>query len=277
MPPSAFPARIHVLLARDAPTGLVIRRGPAGHVCTIGWDRRDDSFSLGQWLKGRIYPLRADLSPDGKHFIYFAMNGKKESRAKGSWTAISRVPYLKAIGLWAKGDTWHGGGLFVDKNTYWINEGYGHQELDRPPGLRRSDGYLGENTFEYEWHCVYYRRLLRDGWTRLDTQELGKDHSVVAFAKPAGSDWILRKLFRTVPHHPEGKGCHYDEHELENLRTGEKVDMPAAEWADLDRHRLVWSRGGKLLAGHLDRAGLSEPEELYDFNPMTFEPLGAPY
>jgi cytochrome bd-type quinol oxidase subunit 2 len=30
---------------------------------------------VGQWLKGRIYERRSDLSPDGKHLIYFAMNG----------------------------------------------------------------------------------------------------------------------------------------------------------------------------------------------------------
>jgi hypothetical protein len=71
-----FPARLHVLMASQVPKAVVIRRGPAKSVCTVGWDRRSDRFELGQWLRGRIYERRADLSPDGRHLIYFAMNGK---------------------------------------------------------------------------------------------------------------------------------------------------------------------------------------------------------
>jgi hypothetical protein len=104
------PARIHVLLARDAKTAVVIRRGPTRHTAVIGWDRVNDKFKLGQWLYGRIYERRADLSPDGKHLIYFAMNGRWDSSVKGSWSAISRAPYLKAISLFPKGDCWNGGG-----------------------------------------------------------------------------------------------------------------------------------------------------------------------
>ena len=66
------PARLHVILAREAPLAVVIRRGPAKQVCTVLWNRRTDEFTLGQWLKGRIYEDRCDLSPDGRYFIYFA-------------------------------------------------------------------------------------------------------------------------------------------------------------------------------------------------------------
>src|SRR5688500_8741161 len=119
-----FPARLHVLLAREAPVGLVFRRGPSKQVCTFLWDRTTDRFTLGQWLKGRIYERRADLSPDGKHVIYFAMNGKWQSETGGSWTAISRAPWLTAIALFNKGDCWEGGGLFATKNRYWLNDRY---------------------------------------------------------------------------------------------------------------------------------------------------------
>jgi hypothetical protein len=104
-----------VLLARDAPLGLVIRRGPSSRVATILWHRQRDTFELGQWLKGRIYERRCDLSPDGAHFLYFAMNGQWQSESRGSWSAISRAPYLRAIGFFPKGDCWHGGGLFTGK------------------------------------------------------------------------------------------------------------------------------------------------------------------
>src|SRR5436309_11030155 len=109
----SFPARLHVLLASAAPVGVVLRRGPARLVCSVLWNRERDEFQLGQWLGGRIYERRADISPDGLHMIYFAMNGRWSSAARASWTAISKVPWLKAIVLLPKGDCWQGGGLFT--------------------------------------------------------------------------------------------------------------------------------------------------------------------
>ena len=81
-----FPARIHPIRARSANMAVIIRRSPSKSVCMMLWDRRNDTFKLGQWLRGRIYERRCDLSPDGKHFIYFAMNGKWSGPMKGSWT-----------------------------------------------------------------------------------------------------------------------------------------------------------------------------------------------
>lgn len=71
-PPERIPARLHVILAREAPKAVVFRRGPTGQVCTLGWDLETDTFTMGQWLKGRIYEYRSDLSPDGELMIYFA-------------------------------------------------------------------------------------------------------------------------------------------------------------------------------------------------------------
>ena len=42
------PARLHVILTRQAPLAVVIRRGPAKQVCTLLWDRRTDEFTLGK-------------------------------------------------------------------------------------------------------------------------------------------------------------------------------------------------------------------------------------
>ena len=125
--PKAFPPRLHAILARDAKVAVVFRRGPSKSVCTMLWDRKRDTFRMGQWFRGRIYERRADLSPDGKFLIYFAMNGKVETETGGSWTAISRAPGLKAIVLLAKGDCWHGGGLFTGDRQFWLNDGFGHR------------------------------------------------------------------------------------------------------------------------------------------------------
>ena len=117
-----FPARLHVVSAKEAPLSVIFRRGPSRNVCTILWDRSTDSFSVGQWLKGRIYERRSDISPDGKYLIYFAMNGKWSSEGIGTWTAISKVPWLKAIAFFVEVGTYEGGGLFTSNRTYWINE-----------------------------------------------------------------------------------------------------------------------------------------------------------
>src|SRR5438552_18388744 len=99
-----FPARLHVLLASQAHVGVVFRRGPANAVCTVGWNRATDEFQLGQWLRGRIYERRADLSPDGRYLMYFARGGRRHQETKGSWTAISRAPWLPAITLFGMVD-----------------------------------------------------------------------------------------------------------------------------------------------------------------------------
>ncbi len=66
------PARVHAILARNADTAVIFRRGPSNRVATIDWDLKNDTFELGQWLHGRIYEYRCDLTPDGKYLIYFA-------------------------------------------------------------------------------------------------------------------------------------------------------------------------------------------------------------
>ena len=73
------PARIHVILARRGQKAVVFRRGPSDKVTVIGWDRSNDSFQLGQWFRGRIYPLRCDLTPSGEHLIYFAAKYGREN------------------------------------------------------------------------------------------------------------------------------------------------------------------------------------------------------
>jgi hypothetical protein len=51
---------------------VVIRLEPSKSVCTLLRDRGRGEFKLGQWLRGRIYERRCDLSPDGKHFFFSA-------------------------------------------------------------------------------------------------------------------------------------------------------------------------------------------------------------
>ncbi|HKA86332.1 MAG TPA: hypothetical protein VKE22_01660 [Haliangiales bacterium] len=270
--PSAFPARLHVLLARSAPTAVVLRRGPSRSVCSLLWDRRADAFRLGQWLRGRIYERRADLSPDGRYLIYFAMNGRWKGEAGGAWTAVSRAPWLKAISLWAKGDCWHGGGMFVADDRYWLNAGCGHRAVREAREVRRDALFRPAGGYGGECPSVYYPRLLRDGWTLADA----RDKSCFVFEKRLGWGWILRKRAHAEIGAPPGRGCYWDEHELEHPATGKRAEHPSWEWADLDGDRLVWAEAGRLHAAAIRRS-IGEPRLLHDFNDMMFEPRVAPY
>lgn len=276
--------RLHVLLARSAPIGLVLRRGPSKSVAAIQWNRATDQFTLGQWLRGRIYEKRSDLSPGGKHLIYFAMNGKWSSPTAGSWTAISRAPYLRAIALFAKGDCWHGGGLFVDNKRYWLNDGYGHKVLESTTEVARAEPAPYVPHWGGECWGVYFNRLVRDGWTpRPELAPQGTHaRAMMVFERPLPHGWVLRKL-ALAGDAPPGKGVYYDEHELVEPKRGKELLRHSWEWADLDGDRLVWAEAGALWAGRITaRSGklddpVDSPTLLHDFSAMTFEAIRAPY
>jgi hypothetical protein len=274
---NGFPPRLHVLLARAAPAGVVIRRGPSRQVCTILWDRRSDEFRVGQWLKGRIYERRSDLSPTGEYLIYFAMNGRWHGRAKGAWTAISRAPYLKAIGLYPKGDCWHGGGLFTGERTYWLNDGSGHEMLREAGEPRRDRQFAPAPAFGGECLGVYYPRLMRDGWRLVEESSTGRLSELTTFEKGLPGGWTLRKLAQAQLDHPPGRGCYWDEHALVHKASGRVEPCPDWEWAERDGGRLVWAAGGLLFAGEIGDDGLNSRRLLRDFRGMTFERIAAPY
>lgn len=272
-----FPARIHVLMARAAPVGLVIRRGPSKSVATLLWNRKTDKFQLGQWLKGRIYERRSDLSPDGKHFIYFAMNGKWRSETHGSWTAISRAPFLKALAIFPKGDCWHGGGLWTSNKKYWLNNGFGHGVLRNTKIVQRDPQWRPLEHYGGECPSVYYPRLIRDGWSLKESLRTTKRKEKIVFEKPCPGGWVLQKLAHAETGSPPGKGCYWDEHELIQPSTGTSIACPQWEWAELDGRRLVWATEGRLETGRLTAKGLEDERTIFDFNEMTFAAIEAPY
>ncbi len=271
-----FAARVHVLMAREARVGVVIRRGPSKKVCTVLWNRRTDEFQVGQWLNGRIYERRSDLSPDGKFLIYFAMNGRWDSETTGSWTAISQAPYLKAIALFPKGDCWNGGGLFLDNTSYWLNH-YGETSaLWNTHEVRQSQEFSPPTGYGWECPSVYYPRLLRDGWTYIEERGF-RGARIDVFEKPLREGWILRKLAHSQAGAPQGKAVYWDEHELFRPQTDKLIECPGWEWAELDRTRVVWATEGRLFTARLRTSGLVDERELFDFNKLSYEPLKAPY
>ncbi|MFZ6722800.1 hypothetical protein [Undibacterium sp. Ji49W] len=105
--------RLFVIFAKDAHVAAIFARGPTNWFHVIRWDTRNDTFESGAWIRGRIYPERCDLSPDGELLVYFVHNGRRSRTSYTSaWTGVSRLPWLYALGLWPQGDTWGGGGNF---------------------------------------------------------------------------------------------------------------------------------------------------------------------
>lgn len=261
-----YPARLHVLLATDAPVGVVLRRGPSRFVATLLWNRRTDEFKLGQWVRARVYERRADLSPDGRYLIYFAMNGYWDTITRGSYTAVSRAPYLKALVLLGKGDTWNGGGLFTGHRTYWVNDGYGHEPLRDSSEVRRDLTY---EPVRYPYHV----RLERGGWTRYPAPNL---RTPTIFERTLPHGWVLRKRVHNTRSKPV-VGGDWDEHDLVPPGGADVVPYPDWDWADRDGDDLVYAEAGGLYRAKVRTGGLVRPTLLRDFTDMTFKPAAAPY
>ena len=113
--------RLHLFFARDNDRAVILRQGPTRQFRMILWHRDTDTFEDGQWVKQQVYVDRCSLSPDGQHFIYFMLDGKWDSPGRGSYTAISKPPYWTALSLFPVGDTWSGGGAFIDARHYYAD------------------------------------------------------------------------------------------------------------------------------------------------------------
>lgn len=205
------------------------------------------------------------------------MNGHWDGPAQGSWTAIAKAPDFKAIALYAKGDGWHGGGLMLSNTSYWLNDGYGHKLMTATTRLTRNARHQPEPSYGGECPGVYYHRLQRDGWTLMESD--GSPAFALKFEKRLGDGWTLRKRAHAQIGSPPGKGCYWDEHELEHSASGLRLTREGWEWAewDGDRDRVVWGCRGELRAARLGRRGLADERLLCDFNPMRFQPIAAPH
>ena len=281
--PSAIPCRLYAILARSGPAGVIFRRGPTKWVQLIKWDTSTDSFEPGQWFHGRIYERRCDLSPDGSKLIYFAskLNRKTldDSEYTYAWTAISKPPFLTALALWPKGDCWHGGGLFENNRTVWLNH---KPEVAKPHIQHRPRGLkiIPNPQAHGEDGPVYSRRLLRDGW--LLNQEGSFPYTNRGWKTERSEIWHkLNKANRITLvmelaeiNFKKAGGPYVERFSL--IRENSTLSVGEADWADWDhRNRLVVARKGKLFEGHIDNDEL-EFLELADFNDNKPDPMESP-
>ncbi|MEI6421369.1 MAG: hypothetical protein WCP55_04065 [Lentisphaerota bacterium] len=301
--------RLFAILAREASMGVVFRRGPSKQVQLINWDTSKDKFSYGQWLKGRIYERRCDLSPSGEKLIYLAARWKKPIE---SWTAISKPPYLTALALWPNLGAWGGGGLFEHENTVCLNH-----RFDMGLG-KLAEGFnvpkniivkpLGELSGHGEDDPIYEEHLSRDGWKLIEKAEKIIEHPRDASSTyvsdlcpspgwhkaeydPSCKIWLTYDpptsyqkkmknfiLVMYIKGYGERNGPTYVvEYALKNENHQDVLNLGRLDWADWDKNGdLLSAKDGKLFRSKYAGHALKGTIEVADFNDSKFEEKSAP-
>lgn len=291
------PARVEAIIARNAATAVIFRRGPTRYVRMLKWNLRTDKIEGGQWIAGRIHVARCDVSPDGELVASFVAS---YGRGPGTWTAISRPPYFTALAVWPKGDTWGGGGLFMSDAHFLLAHDtriqYGVDQFKlmddfKLPKRFRVETFRGHPpVIECD---IEQARMLLSGWRFVQRAvDAGKSDQSMSYpfekpeimARPLDTTKQTRfELRRFV----DGYGPLREQipfrimrAEVHDLRNATSRDLGRIDWADVDRGDVLWSKGGKLfrLAGP-SRSGMAldaEPTLVADLNEMTFEAIQAP-
>lgn len=288
MPKAPPPCRVYVILAREAPIGVIFRRGPSNRVQMLHWNTETDTFTPGQWFHGRLYEKRSDLSPSGELLIYAARKEKgyahRDKDYTPSWTAISKPPYLTALALWPCFSS-IGGGLFFSDTKVWLNhDGHPEPHLNRlPQGV-----YTYNSAGDVSEEVLLNRRLERDGWkhTQEWQGELMNLHTETGKIT-AGSHYVTSAPSIHEKPHPDQdvtlvmktnvSGFKHQYRYSVRQNNGTVHHLNNAEWADWDtRGRLVLAQNGGIFAQDADTAGQEPAVELISLNENTPEPLVAP-
>ncbi len=283
--------RLHFIVARKAPVAVVFRRGPSRQVELLKWDLTTDELVAGQWLKGRIYERRCDLSPTGEYLIYFAAKYETELR---TWTAVSRPPFLTALALWPKGDAWGGGGLFDSDRRIRLNH--------RPDEMNLLDGFrlapsmriepLGDRPGWGEDDPIHDFRLVRDGWRLVENgaqeheHDYGKASPWVTFDPPIQYRREVGPRKRPITLETSIKGLKERDGpwyiQTYRLLDGDESirEIGRADWMDAAPDGgLRLARDGRLLRLDVDTVvdwATAEFREVADLRDHRFEPRTAP-
>lgn len=251
--------RLHVIPATGCKLALVLRRGPSRRVASLLWDRASGEVTLGQWLKGRIYEHRSDLSPDGRHMIVFAGDGQHW------WTAISRAPFLRALSFVPQDHTWHGGGAFDADGRVFFNGRHPPDTL--PDKLRPAPtNAFPHGTDGVHMGGLYAARMALRGWS--DGGGEGYQQEMV---KPASKGWTLRQAITLGA---RDRGLVSNSYTLQR----EDAEIPTDwEWAEPWKNGVQVASRGALWFLPLTEAGPGEPSLIHDFNAMEFAAIAAPY
>lgn len=275
--------RIHCIVARNAPVAAVLRRGPSKVVQVLKWNLTHDTFEAGQWFRGRLYEHRCDLSPSGSLLLYFAA---KRATPFVTWTAVSRLPYLTALALWPKGDSWGGGGLFDDEHTVRLH----HQStcMELAPGFSVPDRFT---VLPFATHApgdaneaLSALRLRRDGWTR---QSVGKivrsnDTSGALYRYDPPQRWVKDSATQAVSLTMELLGFGQPPQGPWRVQRftvtikNRDIDLGACDWADLLANGdVLFARDGAIYRIR-HRSRTAQAQQLIDLKGNAFTNVETP-
>jgi len=229
-------ARIKMLHARKANTSVIFRRGPSKWVQVLKWNTKTDEITEGQWFNGRIYTDKSDLSPYGNYMIYFAAKFKEEKN-QYTWTAISKPPYLTAIALWKKNDTFDGGGLFESTRKIYLN--HVKEEAKVEEGADISELKITLNTArKFPHYDIEGVRMRRDNWEWSKDKLTNLNNSDIQIAKKISAEASIVYTGFKVTNHK------YDWHSFV-MYKGEQLNFDSYENIDINRNqRILLSKGG---------------------------------
>jgi len=130
--------KLHLYFATENAQALILRRAGKRLFNLIGWDRANDTFTEGQWIRKMVRDDACALSPDGQHFIYAVQNADPDQPAGESYTVVSRAPWFTALALFPQDHVWRIGGWFPDVAHFQLHEPAPSTDMiGRADGLRQ--------------------------------------------------------------------------------------------------------------------------------------------
>jgi hypothetical protein len=260
--------KLHILSRPSSKKALIIVKHPKLKTGFFGFDFSTHEVVEGQWLNGKVYERRSDLSHDGKYIIYFAAKFHLQGKNM-AFTALSKFPYFKAVDYHAKGHTWNGGGLFLSETEYLLNETYSSDEVTKNSLFKIKKGKLNNLTADEETEGIYYPRLRRDGW-----KDEGETEEFQLFTF-SYKGWTIRKECRcNFDEKKQGKSMHYDINELYNPKK-ELVMRIESDWMEFRNDNVYWADGGKIYCAPLN--AFDKKEEIMDLLKFGFKSITVNY
>jgi len=237
---SSVAPRLFFIVAREARTAVVLRKGPTRHVHLLRWDLATDVVTPGQWLVGRVYNEKCDLSPDGQLLVYFAGKFKK---AMGTFTAVCRPPYFTALALWPDSGTWGGGGFFATDHELILNYGYVIPELNE--GRYIPPDFAVVSRAEYQARNPNAETLAQNnGWR--EVAEVSDSHQTHHKAHPTRPRVVLERSYIG-----SSSSSGYRYRLIETAKGGEpqRIEpLGRLDWAEWDHDgSLLMAENGRLL------------------------------
>lgn len=264
------PPRIYCIPATEAPVIAVFRRGPSKWFHVGRWDLIQQKYEPGAWLRGRIFPRRSDLSPDGRFLCYFAQKPNATWGHGENYVAISKLPWLKAIHAFGTCGTWTRGYYFTTRDQ--SDEPF-NIDLPLPYNLSSIPVVQFANERHRGWAETADSPLRHpnDFWDERRNAQLCKK-------QPGGHRTLYLESLGWA-------GGEFGEDQavdgmsvLYFMKSSDGIeildDLQWADW-DLNGHLLVATRSGKLQVKHLEDNGLRVVFEV-DLSLMEPEPLPPP-